>query len=226
MNAKNNITLEDSIVDLYLSVKLRKQDDMNNISQEDLTLERQNLKRINPITIIEYIKSTINSLINLKVEEKFNLESKKVAESVNSFNTSLNELIVNNTHVKNNSSYENIIKELENQVRRMIKSEQYLKIQLGSLQTKYDHLEKNYDELSKAFEMKSTYNDSRQKSRSRTPTGDISSRMISNPINYNFNNPIVIYGHDGKRTIDDSDTVNVSYINYMYNSTNLSKQMT
>ncbi len=218
MTTSNKSSFEDSLVDLYLSIKIRKTEDIDKLTPEDYQCERQNLKRISPITIIEYIKSTIEILINLKVEEKLLNEKRKLAASESSFNSSLAELIVNNNNnFKNNTAYENIIKELDGQLRRMIKNEQYLKIQLDSLKTKYDHLEKKYDELSKAFEMKGsefkpliTGYSNYSKAKSRTPVRE-NSKLISNPINYNFNNPILIYG--GSKKAEEADTVNVSIMN-------------
>jgi len=223
MTTNTKSSLEDSLVDLYLSIKIRKSEDIDKLTSDDYQCERQNLKRISPITIVEYIKSTIEILINLKVEEKLLNEKRKLAASESSFNSSLAELIVNSNNFKNNTAYENIIKELDGQLRKMIKNEQYLKIQLDSLKTKYDHLEKKYDELSKTFEMKGaefkpliTGYSNYSKSKSRTPVRE-NSKLISNPINYNFNNPILIYGGSSKKP-EEADTVNVSlYTNIITN---------
>lgn len=212
-------------------------------------MEKINLKRLNPLKIVEYIKSIIEILINYKVEEKFALEKKKLIESESSFSSSVNELIVNNSHVKSCSSYEKIIRELEAALRAKIKSEQFLQLQLENFQKKYSYLEKKYEELEQHSEnsLKNSYtprikpsnmhshnrsltpreksrdfdkNDRIRHDKNKTPTrinrkyfqyGELSPMI--NPINYNFNNPIVIYGDnktiETKKT-EEQDTVNVS----------------
>ena len=47
---------------------------------DDAEQERVNLRKMNPITIVEYIKNSIDILINLKVEEKLQYERKKLLE--------------------------------------------------------------------------------------------------------------------------------------------------
>lgn len=213
----NQKSIEDSLIDLYLKLKIRQEEYFP--SKEDHQIEKNNLKKINPITIIDYIISTIDILINLKVEERFMKEKKTLSESENNFNSSL-ALIVNNNYYKHNLAYENIIKELETQLRKMIKTEQYLKIQLCSLQSKYEHLEKKYDEM-KINESKLFSSCASNQCGHSNGNGSvylrkniISGNRSKSPVSYNFNNQILIYGdyknNDNQK--NDEDLVNVSKI--------------
>lgn len=223
MPVKNQKSIEDSLVDLYLKLKIRQEE--NFPSKEDHQIEKNNLKKINPITIIDYIISTIDILINLKVEERFMKEKKTLSESENNFNSSL-ALIVNNNYYKHNLAYENIIKELETQLRKMIKTEQYLKIQLCSLQSKYEHLEKKYEEMkineSKLFSSCAS-NQCGHSNWNGNGNGNgsvylrkniINGNRSKSPVSYNFNNQILIYGDykNNDNLKNDEDIVNVSKI--------------
>lgn len=223
MPVNNQKSIEDSLVDLYLKLKIRQEE--NFPSKEDHQIEKNNLKKINPITIIDYIISTIDILINLKVEERFMKEKKTLSESENNFNSSL-ALIVNNNYYKHNLAYENIIKELETQLRKMIKTEQYLKIQLCSLQSKYEHLEKKYEEMkineSKLFSSCAS-NQCGHSNWNGNGNGNgsvylrkniINGNRSKSPVSYNFNNQILIYGDykNNDNLKNDEDIVNVSKI--------------
>lgn len=74
-------TLEDAIIDLYLSVKIRSNDEVNfsvliKITQIDiydettLSAERQKLKDVDPFTVVEYIKASVEILMNMKNDDK------------------------------------------------------------------------------------------------------------------------------------------------------------
>lgn len=52
-------SLEEAIIDLYLNVKIRSNDDINKMSEDQLEVERNKLCDISPFIIIEYIKSSI-----------------------------------------------------------------------------------------------------------------------------------------------------------------------
>lgn len=223
-----SITLEESIIELYLSVKIRKKEEIEKLTPEDLMNEKQNLKKMNLIHIVEYIKGAFEILINLKVEERFEQEKNKLIASQSSFNSSLNDLIINNQNVRHNLPYEKIIADLEGKVHNYIKSEQLLKLQLDNLQAKYNYLDRKFEETIKSNESKGLdlscrvlagSTKSRDKSRDENRGSHNyhnSSRIISNPINYNFNNPIVIYGSNRifqkKSKEEENDTVNVCFL--------------
>jgi hypothetical protein len=80
-------TLEDAIIELYLNVKVRKQEEVRinshsskieNYNEDYLEKEKEKLRKTNPFVIIGYIKSSIEILIDLKVQEKLQeIEVKK-----------------------------------------------------------------------------------------------------------------------------------------------------
>ena len=63
-----------SLIDLYLGVKIRKNDEIMNYNNNLLRNERDELLNENhsAITLIDYIKNSIEILINLKNEEYAN----------------------------------------------------------------------------------------------------------------------------------------------------------
>ena len=63
-------TLEEALVDLYLSVKIRSNEEIDAYNEEILAEERERLRETNPFTILEYIKTSIEILMNMKMEEQ------------------------------------------------------------------------------------------------------------------------------------------------------------
>mmetsp|Transcript_14377 Transcript_14377/g.13966 ORF Transcript_14377/g.13966 Transcript_14377/m.13966 type:complete len:97 (-) Transcript_14377:1943-2233(-) len=61
--------LTEALVDLYLSVKIRSNDEIDNYSETMLTKERKRLRDIDAFTILDYIKTSIEILMNMKMEE-------------------------------------------------------------------------------------------------------------------------------------------------------------
>jgi len=66
--------------------------------------EKENLRKLNPLKIIEYIKTSVDILINVKVEEKF---SQLLGDERDSDNKM--------------SEYEPLLKKLESDIRQHIK---------------------------------------------------------------------------------------------------------
>jgi len=60
------MTLQEALIDLYIALKVRSNID---IPPPKLESEKRNLHSMNPITILEYIKSYIDILVNTQVEE-------------------------------------------------------------------------------------------------------------------------------------------------------------
>jgi len=60
----SGVSLEEALVDLYLLVKVRDHPE----SQEQLLKDKQKLKKQSPFLVIEYIKASIDVLMNLKEE--------------------------------------------------------------------------------------------------------------------------------------------------------------
>ena len=78
--SKNEI--KNKLIDLYLFLKIRKAEELDNITKEDIRNERDSLVILPTTDIINYIKDSIEALIELKACEKYeekilNDESKK-----------------------------------------------------------------------------------------------------------------------------------------------------
>jgi hypothetical protein len=103
-----------------------------NFDQTTLSKEKERLVGQDPFLIIEYIRSTIEILMNLKMEE---LQAKKNEEEANS------------TNHDTPQDYEQMLQKLEAEVRNHIrvykfeKVEQQLKLHIESTQTKLDESE-------------------------------------------------------------------------------------
>ena len=81
MSNKEQESIEDALIDLYLSVKIRSNEEVSQFkllivflqidayNEEVLQEERERLKDTNPFTILEYIKTSIEILMNMKMEE-------------------------------------------------------------------------------------------------------------------------------------------------------------
>ena len=74
--------IKDKLIDLYLFLKIRKADDIEKITKEDIENEKDNLYILPICDIINYIRNSIETLIEIKACEKYeqkiaNDESKK-----------------------------------------------------------------------------------------------------------------------------------------------------
>ena len=74
------------LIDLYLSVKVRKTEEINYINDETINKERQNLKKIPISDIINYIQSSIDTLVDLRATEKYEQKLEKDEEVKNYVN--------------------------------------------------------------------------------------------------------------------------------------------
>ena len=73
---------KDKLIDLYLFLKIRKSEEIEKITKVDIEKEKNNLVILSIDDIINYIKNSIETLIELKACQKFeekvsNEESKK-----------------------------------------------------------------------------------------------------------------------------------------------------
>ena len=61
--------IQEALIDLYLNVKVRSKDEINTYEEQDLTKERENLYLTSPIDLITYIQTSVEILMNIKVED-------------------------------------------------------------------------------------------------------------------------------------------------------------
>ena len=78
--------LREQLTDLYLSVKVRKTDEINEINDEIIDNERESLKKIPLTDIINYIQNSIDILVELKASEKYEQKLEKEEEIKNYVN--------------------------------------------------------------------------------------------------------------------------------------------
>ena len=75
--------MKTKLINLYLKLKIRKLSDINTISQNDLESEISNLNSLPINDIISYITNSIDILLELKSNEKFEEKMKKEEEKKN-----------------------------------------------------------------------------------------------------------------------------------------------
>lgn len=62
-------TLREAITDLYLDVKIRSSEEIEKYDTEEFEKERAKLGQLTLMNIIDYIKSSIEILMNMKLDE-------------------------------------------------------------------------------------------------------------------------------------------------------------
>lgn len=108
----------------------------NSIDSDRVDEELSKLKDVETITLLEYLKSSIEILITLKLEEKETkvelLLKERIKELANDGQVDLS---------KSSIEYEKIIQKLEAEVRNHISVQQQMKLYIESYQTKIEELE-------------------------------------------------------------------------------------
>jgi protein associated with RNAse G/E len=61
--------IQEALIDLYLNVKVRSKDEINDYDEDDLMKERENLYMTSPLDLINYIQTSVEILMNIKVED-------------------------------------------------------------------------------------------------------------------------------------------------------------
>lgn len=128
--------LKDSIIDLYQYVKIRKKSEEKNINETFLEKERISLSTISSKILIDYIKTHINLLIELKVNEKI------AKLKINPI-----DYICSNGSNAPIDEYEKLLRRYESDIRNYIKYVNMLKIHIEELNQKQEILENQIDEL-------------------------------------------------------------------------------
>jgi hypothetical protein len=102
-NTSKEKSLEESIIDLYLGLKIRKTEDDNRREEE-----REKLRKTNPKIVLEYVKSSIDILISTTVKEKLERISANNSDLINLDETEVNE-------------YEKQLRQVESEIRNHIR---------------------------------------------------------------------------------------------------------
>ena len=125
MKKNSKISIKKALIELYLSLKKSFYKDKNNKIEEDL----ENLLSFDEITLIKYIKDSIDISISTLAEKK-----------VNDYN---NKLLNENTQ----QDYESVLIKYEKDIRGHIRTEHQLKLYADSLQNNIEDLEKKKNEF-------------------------------------------------------------------------------
>ena len=131
-------TLKNSIIELYQSVKIRKQSDTKKIDKEFLEQEKISLQSVSPLSLLDYIKIHLNLLINLKVSDKL---SKLKSNPMEFFSLYGSDLPAND--------YEKLLRRYEADIRNYIKIVNVLKIHIEELNQKQEILENQIEQMQK-----------------------------------------------------------------------------
>jgi hypothetical protein len=67
--------LKEAVLELYLSVKIRSDDEIDNYNEDFFKEEKRQLRDLDGFTLIDYIKTSIEVLMNMKVEEQDEMEN-------------------------------------------------------------------------------------------------------------------------------------------------------
>lgn len=81
--AIESLTLEEAIVDLYLSIKIRKEEE--EIDDSLIKNEKEHLRDVDSFVILEYIRNSFEILANMKYEE-YNFTKENVRDNPKSSN--------------------------------------------------------------------------------------------------------------------------------------------
>ena len=76
--------IKKALIDLYLCVKVRKSEEIEKLTSENVNTERHNLKHLPLIDIINYIQNSIDVLVDLRATEKYEKKLEK-DESKNNY---------------------------------------------------------------------------------------------------------------------------------------------
>jgi hypothetical protein len=74
---ENYLTLKEALLELYLSVKIRSDEEIDGYTEEQFRIEKEQMKDVDGFTLIDYIKSSVEILMNMKIEENEGNSSEK-----------------------------------------------------------------------------------------------------------------------------------------------------
>ena len=134
----NEEEIKNSIIELYQTVKIRKQTDTKKIDKVYLEQEKTSLLSISPLALIDYIKIHLNLLINIKVSEKLSKLKSNPLEFINIYGSDIP-----------SNDYEKLLRRYEADIRNYIKLVNILKIHIEELNQKQEILENQVEQMQK-----------------------------------------------------------------------------
>lgn len=138
--------IKEKLIELFLNVKVRSKDEINDFDEQCLEEEKEKLLDTTIKDLINYVKTSIEILMNLKVEDylaiqKHEKETKKkkgeltLSQSSSRFST------------EPPQDYEEVIQKFEGDIRKHIRIEQQMKLHSESLQQKIEDKDKEIDAI-------------------------------------------------------------------------------
>lgn len=152
-------SLHDALIELYLNVKVRSNDEITHYDNKIFEQEKDKLRCTDPHTIIEYIRSSVEILMNLKQEE-FDAEKKKkkskrkaklkADDDCDIMSVTSQSLWSTLEKFKEGppQEYEEAIIKLEGDIRMHIRVEQQMRLHIENLQQKIEDLTRDNDNRS------------------------------------------------------------------------------
>ena len=141
--------LRNSLIDLYLDVKIRSSDEIDEYDTVKFQKEKDKLEQLELITIVEYIKSSIEILMNMKLDESEQKNSTKYRPSSRPYFKRDDKPLFSSEAGKSAISdyeppkeYEKVIQKLEGDIRNHIRVEQQLKLHIETVHNKMEEYEK------------------------------------------------------------------------------------
>lgn len=61
--------LKEAIVELYLAIKIRSTEELDQITDKVLEEEKQKLEQVSGFQVLEYVRTSIEIIMNLKIED-------------------------------------------------------------------------------------------------------------------------------------------------------------
>lgn len=135
--------IKSQLVDLFLNVKVRSKDEISVYSEDKLTEEKELLNDASIRSLINYIKTSIEILMNLKVEDYIIIKKQEK-------NANRNKPLSSSSSVASSEppqDYEEVIQKFEADIRKHIRIEQQMKLHSESLQQKIEDKEKEIDQI-------------------------------------------------------------------------------
>ena len=136
MTSLQENAISEAIIDLYQSVKIRKESEAQEIDSDFLQEEKTSLQKIPLLELISYIKTHIEILIKMKV-----------SEIINQMNIDPISFISSNGSEASHNECEKLMRKYETSIRTYIAHQNYLKLQLEQQKNKNEQLEKTIEDL-------------------------------------------------------------------------------
>lgn len=161
--------LHEAIIDLYLQVKVRSNDEIDRFGQDQFKKERERLLKFDSLTVLDYIKTSIEILMQIKDDgndkgngnnnggsnwlENLNYSNLNSNRGNNPTTRDLNDTALSSTFKSIDlppKEYEQQLQQYEAEVRNHIKVEQQLKLHIEVLNEKIEEFDKEREEIKEA----------------------------------------------------------------------------